>query len=230
MQPFDSLSDHDAFNCYPFLALKFAICTYFWIFFFFFFWILAFVLMHESRSNKMQYRQQCHHQQWLLLLFPFFFLFININIIIIFLLFYRWQKILFSFLLFVWLLVDFVRVWRFGFEFERWDFVMVFGLILACVHNGSVGWVMVMVVVRLLFFGWVNFGLGFVVVPSGWVSIWWVRRNGREKEKNNKCIVFQWYVSSNNNLQCLNIENCGLKKSMFGRSVWSSVFKSHVSI
>ena len=199
-------------------------------FFFFFFWILAFVLTCESGSDKIQYRQQHHHQQWLPLLFPFFYLFIIIIIIIIFLLLYRWQKILFSFLLFVWLLVNFVRVWRFGFEFERWDFVMVFGLILACVHNGSVGWVMVMVVVRLLFFGWVNFGLGFVVVPSGWVSIWWVRRNGREKEKNNKCIVFQWYASSNNNLQCLNIENCDPKKSMFGRSVWSSVFKSHVSI
>ena len=165
-------------------------------FFFFFFWILAFVLTCESGLDKIQYRQQRHYQQWLPLLFPFFYLFI----IIIFLLFYWWQKILFSFLLFVWLLVDFVRVWRFGFEFERWDFVMVFGLILACVHNGSVGWVMVMVVVRLLFFGWVNFGLGFVVVPGGWVSIWWVRRNGREKEKNNKCIVFQWNASSNNNL------------------------------
>ena len=70
----------------PFLALKFAICTYFWIFF----WILAFVLTCESGSDKIQYRQQCHHQQWLPLLFPFFYLFIII--IIIFLLFYRWQK------------------------------------------------------------------------------------------------------------------------------------------
>ena len=43
----------------------------------------------------------------------------------------------FNGLLFVWLLVDFVRVWRFGFGFERWDFVVVFGFILACGHGGG---------------------------------------------------------------------------------------------
>ena len=110
---------------------------------------MAFVLTCESGSDKIQYDSSgttngdCRSSflSSISLLLLYFFCFID------------GKKILFSFLLFVWLLVDFVKVWRFGFEFERWDFVMVFGLILACVHSGSVGWVMVMVVVRLLFFG-----------------------------------------------------------------------------
>ena len=51
--PFDPLLDHVAFICYHFLALKFAIHT-----FFFFFGILACVLTHESRPDKIQYWHQ----------------------------------------------------------------------------------------------------------------------------------------------------------------------------
>ena len=42
-----------------------------------------------------------------------------------------------SLFLFVWLLVDFVRDWRFEFGFEMWDFVVVFGLILARICGGG---------------------------------------------------------------------------------------------
>ena len=41
--------------------------------------------------------------------------------------------------MFVWLLFDVVRDWRFGFRFERWDFEVVCGLILACGHGGGGG-------------------------------------------------------------------------------------------
>ena len=52
LQPFDPLSNHVAFICYPFLAMKLAICT------FLFFRILAFVLTRESGLDKIRYRQK----------------------------------------------------------------------------------------------------------------------------------------------------------------------------
>ena len=68
-------------------------------------------------------------------------------------------------------MVDFVRGWRSEFGFEMWDFVVVFGLILACGHRGDGGWVVIMIVIRLLSFSWVDFGLGFAVVVGGWVLV-----------------------------------------------------------
>ena len=38
------------------------------------------------------------------------------------------------------IIIDFVRDWRFGFGFERWDFVVVCGLILACGYGGGGGY------------------------------------------------------------------------------------------
>ena len=76
---------------------------------------------------------------------------------------------------------------------------MVIGLILACGHNGSGGWVVVTVVIRLLFAGlilgwglqrwqvgefqsvwWLVGGFRIMMVNGGWVSVcggggwWWV--------------------------------------------------------
>ena len=42
---------------------------------------------------------------------------------------------------------------------------------LACGHGGGDNCVVVMVVVRLPFFGWVDFGLGFVVLAGGCVLV-----------------------------------------------------------
>ena len=53
-----------------------------------------------------------------------------------------------------------------------WDFVVVFGLILPCGHRRNGGWVVIMIVIRLLFFSLVDFGLRFVVVVvGGWVLV-----------------------------------------------------------
>ena len=87
---------------------------------------------HERVTTDSGDMWQCHHQRWLPFLFSFFYLFT-----ILFTYFVLSMAENLSLLLFIWLLVDFVRVWRFGFGFERWDFVVVFGLILACGHGGG---------------------------------------------------------------------------------------------
>ena len=51
-------------------------------------------------------------------------------------------------------------VWEVGFCGGVW-------FDLACDHGGGDNCVVVMVVVRLPFFGWVDFGLGFVVLAGG---------------------------------------------------------------
>ena len=58
-------------------------------------------------------------------------------LLFLFVLFYLWLKIsLFPIYMF-----DFGKDWRsgFGFRFERWDFVLVFGLVLACGHDSGGG-------------------------------------------------------------------------------------------
>lgn len=54
---------------------------------------------------------------------------------------------------------------------DLWIFLVVFGMISTCGQDGSGGWVLVMMVVRLLFFGLVDFRLEIAVVASGRDSI-----------------------------------------------------------
>ena len=98
---------------------------------------------HERVTTDSGDMWQCHHQRWLPFLFSFFYLFT-----ILFTYFVLSMAENLSLLLFIWLLVDFVRVWRFGFGFgcgfERWNFVVVFGLI----------WLVAMVAVIIVLWSW----------------------------------------------------------------------------
>ena len=82
-----------------------------------------------------------------------FYLFIIIFYLFCFI--YGWKSLYFLFI------CDFSRDWRFGFafRFERWDFVVVFGLVLAC---GGGDWVGFNTVV-----GFNGFGLPWFVAVVG---------------------------------------------------------------
>ena len=72
----------------------------------------------------------------------------------------------------VWLLVNLglsLEIWVWV-----WEFVVVIGLILACGHNGSGGWVVVTVVIRLFFAGLIlGWGLQWWQVGE-FQSVWWL--------------------------------------------------------